>query len=227
MAEQTGNPIYLQQAHFAAGNSSFWRGDFAASRSHLELASSLYRTDQHTKLITVFGEDSGVTTQSYLSWVLRAQGHPDLARQRSTAAVALARQLNHPFSLGYALTFAAILACHQRDVDHAESLGREALTIGTHYSFPLWVIGGQAVLGWVAAMHGHRSGVDTIRQAREAASHTMSGVSVLVLTLLADALLPVDDATLPDDDALLPDDAPLPAEDAVVKLSCPVESMGR
>lgn len=189
MAEQTGNPIYLQQAHFAAGNSSFWRGDFSAARSHLELASSLYRTDQHAKLLNIFGEDAGVTTQSYLSWVLRAQGHPDLARQRSTAALTLARQLNHPFSLGYALTFAAVLACHQRDVDQAEVLGNEALQIGTRYGFPLWVTGAQAALGWVAALRGDREGVDTIRRAREAASQTMSGVSVVLLTLLADAQL--------------------------------------
>jgi hypothetical protein len=61
-----------------------------------------------------FGEDAGVTSAAYLSWVLWFLGFPDQALSVSAQSVLLARQLGHPFSLAYALTFATILHCRLR-----------------------------------------------------------------------------------------------------------------
>ena len=188
-AEQTGNPIYLQQAHFATGNTLFWRGDFTAARNHLELALTLYREDQHARQIALFGEDAGITAQSYLSWVHSALGHQEPARQHSAAAVSLARRFGHPFSLGYALTFEAILACQQKDLSRAELVAQESRQLARRYGFPLWELGAQVVLGWVDAMHGKPEGAEAIQMARQAASQTMSGISVQVLLLLVEAQL--------------------------------------
>jgi hypothetical protein len=42
-------------------------------------------------------------------------GHPDQALQRSHTALTLAREVAHPFSLGYALFFAAWLHQFRRE----------------------------------------------------------------------------------------------------------------
>jgi hypothetical protein len=62
-----------------------------------------------------YGPDLGVQCQAYAAVTLWWLGYPDQALQRSHRALTLAREVAHPFSLGYALFFAAWLHQFRRE----------------------------------------------------------------------------------------------------------------
>lgn len=189
MAEHTNEPVQLQQAHFAVGNTRFWRGSFVEAKQHLETAISMHRTAYHARHIADFGEDVRITAGAYLGWVLESLGKFDAALKASSEAVALARRARHPFSLAYALTFAALLQCRLRRPQEALLLADETRRIAENHGFQLWRIGAGIASGWARAQQGDAAGSDAIRCCVDETRAAMGGVSLVVLVPLADALV--------------------------------------
>ncbi len=187
LAGQSGDPVQQQQAHFAVADTLYWQGEFPAALVHLERVRALYRPAQHGAHVAGFGEDAGVTSGAYASWVLWFLGLPDQACQTSAQTLTLARRLGHPFSLAYALTFAAILRCRLRQPEPALVLAQEALDLATQHGFPLWQIGATLVRGWARAMQGQPEGMETLEQCVQATRAAMGGVTLVVLEPLVDA----------------------------------------
>ena len=189
MAADSDDPVQVQQAHFAIGNTRFWRGEFADAKSHLELAIGLHRTSFHARHVTDFGEDVRITAGAYLSWVHDFLGQPEQAITVSTETVALARRARHPFSLAYALTFAALLNCRLRQPERALLLAGESRRLAECHGFHLWEIGAGVAAGWARAQQGDVAGVAEIRRCIDETRTAMGGVSLVVLAPLADALV--------------------------------------
>jgi len=187
MASHSGDPVEIQQSHFALADTLYWQGEFAAAHEHLERVGTLYRPAQHESHVAGFGEDAGVTSGSYASWALWFLGFPDRARQASAQAVALARQLGHPFSLAYALAFAAILHCRLRQPEQALALAQETLSLADNHGFPLWHIGATLARGWALAMQNRDESVESLQQCVAATRAAMGGVTLVVLEPLVDA----------------------------------------
>ncbi len=198
MASQSGDPVQDQQGHFAVADTLYWQGEFAAAREHLEYVRTLCKSAHHESHVAKFGEDAGVTSGSYISWVLWFLGFPDQARKASVQTLVLARQLGHPYSLAYALTFAAILHCRLRQPEEALALAQETLNLADNHDFPLWQVGATLSRGWALAMQNHREGVEAMRQCVEATRVAMGGVTLVVLEPLVDAnvVLSLFDAAL-------------------------------
>ena len=189
MAEQSGDPVHTQQAHFAVANTLYWQGDFMRALAHLEQVTALYRPEHHARHVAGFGEDGGVTSSAYRAWVLWFLGYPEQARQASGQSLALARQLGHPFSLAYALTFAAILHCRLREPEMALTLAEETLSLAVEHGFPLWQIGATLARGWALAQQGDGQGAELMEECLEAMRGAMGGVTLVVLGPLVDAHL--------------------------------------
>ena len=189
IAEHNNDPIHIQQAHFALGNTLFWQGRIVASRQHLETALESYRPVHRVRHLSDFGEDLRVTAGSYLAWLLELAGQPDEARRVMGETLTYARQIHHPYSLGYALTFAGLLYCRLHEPERALAFADEALALATMHDFPLWRIAGNVVHGWVQAVSGSREGLDAILNCVDATRPVMSGVTLVILDLLAEAAL--------------------------------------
>ena len=187
MAHHGGDPIHTAQGHFAVADTLYWQGEFQAAREHLEQARAAYLPAHHTRHVADFGEDAGVTSASYLSWVQWFLGFPDQAHETSRQAVALARELGHPYSLAYALTFAAILHCRLRQPEKALALAEETLELASQHGFSLWQIGATLSRGWAQVMQDKRDGIESLQQCVEATRAAMGGVSLVVLGPLVDA----------------------------------------
>jgi len=189
LAEFNDDNVQIQQAHFALGNTLFWQGRLVESRQHLEAALERYRPMHRTRHLADFGEDLRVTAGSYLSWVLELAGQPGEARRVIGETLTYARQIHHPYSLGYALTFAGLLYCRLHEPAQALSFADETLTLASIHDFPLWRIGGNAVHGWAQAVSGSNEGLDAIRGCIDATRPVMSGATLVILNLLAEAAL--------------------------------------
>ena len=109
LAERTGDPLLEALAHSSLGRDLHFLGEFAPARAHLEHMIAFYDPQQHHALAFVYGQDPGVHNLAWSSWTLWFLGYPDQALKRAEETIALARELDHPFSLAYALCFAGMI----------------------------------------------------------------------------------------------------------------------
>jgi predicted ATPase len=106
LAERIEDSLLIAVAHCMLGWVMLSLGEFKAARAHLEHMSAFYDPQQHHALAFVYGQDPGVFCRAFLSHVLWHLGYPDQALKRSQEVIALAQELNHPYTLALALLIA-------------------------------------------------------------------------------------------------------------------------
>jgi class 3 adenylate cyclase/tetratricopeptide (TPR) repeat protein len=138
LAQHLNDPGMHMEALFMPGVTQYYRGEFAASRAYHDKALA-YDDRTRTRLWTAFsGHDGGVTHRCYLALDLWHLGHADQALQLIRDTCALARSLGHPFSLGHAVDFAALLCHNCRLGAEAAAAADEETAIGADQGFQLW-----------------------------------------------------------------------------------------
>jgi predicted ATPase len=101
----------------------------------------------------------------YAARALWFHGDPDQALQRNREALALARELAHPFSLAYALTCAAALHQCRREGHAIPAQAEVTMTIAVEQRLPYWVACGTVLHGWALAAQGQATeGLMRMRQ---------------------------------------------------------------
>ena len=99
---------------------------------------ALYDPQQHRASAFLYGDDAGVVCHSFAAWTLWYLGYPDQGLARSHEAVTLAQQIAHPFSLGFALSLAAIFHQFRREVRCTQEHAEAAISLATEQGFPYW-----------------------------------------------------------------------------------------
>ena len=120
----------------------------------LEKGIALYTPAQRRVSVFRIGVDLSVGCRAYAAWTLWLLGYPQQALARIQEALALAHELAHPYSLGWAWVGAAIISQFRRDVSAVYEQTETAVTLSTEQGFPLWEAGGMSVRGWALAMQG-------------------------------------------------------------------------
>jgi len=139
LAEVTEDPGLLLEAHLVFGMCSFWLGELKDARNHLEFAISRYESHHDGNLASLYGAtDPGVTSLSYLAWVLWLLGYPDGALCRTESALHLGRQPSHAFSEAMALSHAAWLHNLRREPQRGQEFAEAAITLSNENGFPFW-----------------------------------------------------------------------------------------
>jgi len=148
VAERAGDPSLLIMAHMARGSPSYWQGRYATCLERVEQTLALYDPARHHALAHVYGEDPGVSSRIYQSQALWQLGFPDRALAAIRAAVGVAEEGRHPFSLGYALCFEA--AIHMLRGEHAEAAAwaERAIALAEEQYLPLWLGAARFYRGW-------------------------------------------------------------------------------
>ena len=112
-----------------------------------------------------YGTDFGVICVSYGALALQLLGYPEQALQRSQQALALARELRHPFSLAFALHKAAMFHQFRREAQATQARAEAALALAADQGFPLWSVNGRILRGWALAMQDRAAeGGEELRQ---------------------------------------------------------------
>jgi predicted ATPase/energy-coupling factor transporter ATP-binding protein EcfA2 len=138
-AERLNHPDILMEALFLRGITRLYRGDFAAART--TCAEGLARFDDRERtaaLAKLIGEDPGVTYRCYLALSRWHLGFPDQALETSRELVELARSINHPFSVAYALHHTGWLHQHCRLGVQTQIAGEELMQIALDQGFLFW-----------------------------------------------------------------------------------------
>src|SRR5713101_4509454 len=145
--------LALLGAHLALGATLRGMGELTSAREHLAQSLVLYDPQQHRTLRHSFAEP-GVIGFSQLAHVLWLLGYPDQALGRVHEALSLARELSHPFSLAYALSFAAEIHRLRREQQVAQELEATRMTLSNEQGFTLFVAVGSFWQGWALVEQG-------------------------------------------------------------------------
>ncbi len=117
-------------------------------------AIALYDPHRHRSLAFLYGQDPRVVCLSYAALVLWCLGYPDQALKKSHKALTLAQELSHPFSLAFALDFAAMLHQFRREVQAAQEQAEAVIALCDEQGFPFWLAWGTILQGWALAEQG-------------------------------------------------------------------------
>jgi class 3 adenylate cyclase/predicted ATPase len=157
LVQNVQDPRLLLPGQLALGSTFFRLGEFSTARDHLEQGIVSYDLQRHRLSqveAALYGAEPGVMVRAYSAWVLCHLGYVDQALQRSQEAVALAQELSHPYSLAYAMQFAATVHRLRRDAQAARERAEAVLTLASEHGFPYWVAAGTFVRGWAIAEQG-------------------------------------------------------------------------
>ncbi|MBN1482933.1 hypothetical protein EH223_13445 [candidate division KSB1 bacterium] len=147
VAERAQDSALAVAAHRSLGASLLYLGEFSEARNHLEQGIALYDSQQHNLLAFRYGHDPGVICKSFASLSLWMLGYPDQALKMSDEALGLAKELSHPFSLVYALIFAAMLHQACRKVETNKQLVESAVSLSIEHNFEIWKAMGMSLRG--------------------------------------------------------------------------------
>lgn len=154
IARRTSDPIVFVEAQYVLGVTSFWFGEFAAAREHLEQAVQQYDRRQHRTHVTIYGQDPCVVCLSRLALTLWYLGYPGQAVQHGQQALALAQELGHPLSWAYALNYVAWLSQECGDGPAAQRQAEDVHRLTTQYQLGFWPATTEVLQGWMRVTQG-------------------------------------------------------------------------
>ena len=189
LAESAQDPQFLLVARQALGTTLYFLGEFVEARAHLEQGVALCDSRRHRSRAILYGQDPGVICLSTLGRTLWTLGYPDDALKKLHESMALAGQMSHPFSLAFALYFAAVVHQYRREwqatQEHAEAL----MALSAEHGFAQRLAQGRILLGWALVEQGREAeGIAHLRE--NAAAYGATGADLgrsTYLALLAEA----------------------------------------
>lgn len=117
LAQRRQDQRLLLCAHYMPGATLFHLGEVGA---HTYIEQALHNLPSPTLPMFFYGHDIGVVCLAYAAWAAWWCGYAQQARQRSQAALALAHELAHPFSLAFAHIQAAMVHQFHREIQAAQ-----------------------------------------------------------------------------------------------------------
>jgi TOMM system kinase/cyclase fusion protein len=187
LAQSARDPALLLEAHRALGEVLYFQGEFAPAGEHVEQVMALYdpRQSRHSWGWT----DRRVSSLSRSAVVLWLLGYPDQARKSSHEALTLAWGLSHPYSLAWALYYAAMSHELRQEAQATQEQAEALITLSCEQGFPLFISLGTIFRGWALAAQGEiEEGMAQMHQGL--ASYQATGAEVgrpSFLALLAEA----------------------------------------
>jgi predicted ATPase/class 3 adenylate cyclase len=139
-------------------------GEFRAAARSFERVLHLYDTKEHGALTAVAAYDMRALALTYLSVDLFILGHIDEALSRGEEAIAWSRQLDHPHTLGYALSFGALVHLLRRENEKAEAMAEEVLALAAAQNLPVWLPSANIMRGYLRVARGDIEALGFARQ---------------------------------------------------------------
>src|SRR5260370_20000747 len=147
IAEDRQDPDLLLIAHDTVGENMYSGGEFVPARTHLERASALYNPSRHRSLPSLYWMNRGVNSLAYAGNALWILGYPDQAVDRVDRALALSRELSHPYSLCFALILSGRVHALRGQGEAALKFADATVRVCAEHGFQLMAAFGICVRG--------------------------------------------------------------------------------
>jgi hypothetical protein len=165
LAEHQDDRSMLADGHLVLGYNLAFLDDLHGGLEQLDQGIACFDSKQQGARRFRFGHNPGVacfTTSALVLWML---GFPDRALERADAAVALAVELEHPFTMAYALFHSGFLHLWRREPELVRDRAVGVLDVAEDHDFQIWRAVGTCLLGAAkTAMDREDEGLSQIRQ---------------------------------------------------------------
>ncbi len=200
-ARRLADPALVARAYMHHAETLYRMGAFAQAVEHSIASYGLYDTVGHDPHLLEYGSDAGVFCLIYGAIALQYLGYLTRALTEVHRALSQAEKVNHPFTSCMAWAISASLHRLRRDVQATQAAAESALRIGEAFGFPLAILWGTGLKGWVLVQQGHQvEGIDQIRQGLTACHSTgYSMLSIDYLVTLCEVYVQSGNATDADD----------------------------
>jgi class 3 adenylate cyclase/predicted ATPase len=155
IAAQANNDDLLLEANLTLGVIYFHLGEFSESQPYLEKCVEIYDPERHAAHMFQFGQDPAVIALNFLIWIYWLLGRQEQALKAAEQSVSLARRLNHPLSLAFALTFAGWHRIFCRDYTAALPISEEIVQLCSVQNILIFRAHGHMMAAWHACDKGN------------------------------------------------------------------------
>jgi predicted ATPase len=166
VAQHARDPVRLVTAWSALGSTLFFLGAVATAHTHFTQGIALYNPQQRRATAFLYGVDAGMMCRTFGARALWYLGYPAQGLAWNDEAVTLAQQIAHPFSLGYALSCAAVFHQLRREVRCTQEHAEAAMSLAKEQGFPYWMAVGALQRGWALAQQAGQAqeGIEQMHQ---------------------------------------------------------------
>jgi class 3 adenylate cyclase/predicted ATPase len=154
VAERGEDPLQIAFSMGALGTSYFYLGEFTSAQACQKQVVAAYDPEKHRSLAFVYGQDIAVLHMSYQARATWFLGYPDQALELNRKAIALARGLDHPFSLALALSMACWTHAKRREAGATEERAEEAIGVAAPRGFVFFEMICRCFQGWARIQEG-------------------------------------------------------------------------
>jgi class 3 adenylate cyclase/predicted ATPase len=148
LAGRLRNPQLFAYAHFELGVEQLFAAELATARAHLEQGITLYDPQWGRAAASRHGFNCASNCHSFLTRVFWHLGHPKEALHHSEQAIAIAREVSHPFSQGVALSWTTALHQLRGETKRTHQLAEGLLAFATEQVFPFLAAQAMVFRGW-------------------------------------------------------------------------------
>lgn len=156
LAQQTADSLIFLIAHSLLAVPFASRGEFTAAREHFDKGVSLYDPQQHRFLASAYGDDPGITCLSLRALALWFLGYPDQALHSAQEGLALARDLDLPYNLAFALDMITWIHFYRGEYQAAQACLDRLFPLVNEQGFEFFAAESQILQGWVLLEQGQR-----------------------------------------------------------------------
>jgi hypothetical protein len=154
VGERLGDPAIRVEGHLFLGTGMSFAGRVGDGLPELEAGVATWKAHPYQVSHSRLGPDPRVSTLSALALLGWWEGSVDTSLERSRQALAMAAQLEHPSTNGYALHHAALLRLWRDEPTEARELAVRVIEVADEHELPIWSAVGTAVLGAAAVAMG-------------------------------------------------------------------------
>jgi predicted ATPase/class 3 adenylate cyclase/predicted Ser/Thr protein kinase len=158
MAQAVQNNDLMLEAHLVVGISHFFLGELRAALENFNQCVAMYDPNLHGGHAYQFGQDPAVVALNYSCWTYWLLGEPVNATRAIQRALTLARTLNHPVSLAFALFYASWHHLLRREFDLARQAAEETIKVSQAYHVAVFLANGKVMRAWAQCELGELSG---------------------------------------------------------------------
>ena len=181
--DERHDPIARTEGRYLLGVSAFWQGDLARARHYLDGAIEAYQVSHRDEHLTLYAQDPKAVCLVRLAWVELWAGDADRADETARSALEIAVDLDHLMTLGYVITYAAIIAAESEDLARLAELLGDADRLWKRFADRYLMVVLEALRGWLGVREGSAEGIEKIVRS-VARSRTEGETLHLTYTLL-------------------------------------------
>ncbi|MFN0301084.1 MAG: hypothetical protein ACKVQU_12125, partial [Burkholderiales bacterium] len=169
LSDKLGEDEFLLQAHHARWTTFQNLGELAITRFDIEEGLRLYDRKRHAHHAHIYGgHDPGVCCRTQGAMCLWVSGYPDRANRLVDEGIALARELDHPFSLAVGLWFGGSVKLFRGDGAQCQAFAAELQELSQRRGFKTTEPHAMFQLGWAQTMAGQtQSGLYLMEQGED------------------------------------------------------------